>query len=202
MKILNVRRLGGVLAAAGVLLVAAAGPARAAEGPIKIGLPDIEVPVGGSSIDLLGLNVWSTTGPAKYTGAKVTYELSGVSGVRLVLSHVGGGECTRPSPTRVECSDPRELSFEGETIEQYLPVEVRAAKSAEAGDSGTITVTFSADDVETLTDTSELRVIGDDQEALPVTGPTTWLIAAAGLLLLGAGLAGVLATRRRARFVA
>jgi hypothetical protein len=56
----------------------------------------------------------------------------------------GRGECVKPSPARVVCSEPRELSFEGETIEQYLPVVVKAAETAKTGDTGTVIITFSA----------------------------------------------------------
>ncbi|MEV4641244.1 hypothetical protein AB0J80_28270 [Actinoplanes sp. NPDC049548] len=199
------RRLTAVLAVAGVL-VTVAGPARAGgvqhSGPISVAFPDIEVPVGGTAVDLLGPNVWSTAGPRKLTGAKVTYDLSGVAGVRIAPSGQGGGDCVRPSRTRVVCSDPRELSFEGETIEQYLPVVVRAAKTAEAGDTGTVTITFSAEGVGPVTGTSEVRVVGG-RRRLPVTGPTAGWIGGLGLLVLGAGVAGLLAARRRgARFVA
>src|SRR5690349_5580018 len=129
-------RLTGALAVAGVLLAAAsAGPARA-DGihrgdPISAAFPDIEVPVGGTAVDPLGPSLWST-GPTKLTGAKVTYRLSGAAGVRLTPGR-GGGACVKPSPIRVVCADPRELTFEGETIELYLPVVVTAAKTAESG---------------------------------------------------------------------
>src|SRR5690349_114047 len=115
------RRLAGVLAAAGVLLATVVGPARAGGihpgDPVSAAFQDIDVPVGGAAVDLLGPSLWST-GPTKLTGAKVTYDLRGVAGVRLTPGE-GGGDCVKPAPARVVCSDPRELSFEGETIEQY-----------------------------------------------------------------------------------
>src|SRR5690242_7554604 len=124
MQHLDARRLLGVPAATAVLLLTVASPARAGDiyrdDPVSAAFPDIEVPVGGSAVDALGPNLWST-GPTKLTGARVSYDLRGVTGVRLSPGE-GGGVCTTPSPTRVVCSDPRVLSFEGETIEQYLPV--------------------------------------------------------------------------------
>ncbi|MEU7904084.1 hypothetical protein [Actinoplanes sp. NPDC049118] len=205
MQDLYARRLMGALAVAGVLLATVVGPARAGgvhQGdPISGAFPDVEVPVGGTAIDPLGPNLWSTTGPTKLTGAKVTYDLSGVSGVRLTPSKDGGGECVKPSPTRVVCTDPRELSFEGETIEGYLPVVVKATKAAKPGDTGTVTITFSAKGLTPITGTSEVRVVRGSELAL--TGPTGGLIGGIGLLLTGAGVLGVLvARRRRARFIA
>lgn len=192
------QRLTGVLATAGVLLAAVAGPARA-EGivrgdPVSAAFPDIKVPVGGTAIDLLGPNLWST-GPTKLTGVKVTYDLSGVAGVRIApAGH--GGECVSPSRARVVCTDPRGLSFEGETVEQYLPVTVKAAGRAKAGDTGTVTITFSAQGLAPITGTSRVRVVAG-REDLAATGPTAGPIGGIGLLLLGAGAVGVLAARRR-----
>jgi hypothetical protein len=188
------RRLAGVMAAAGAFLVTVADPALAAD-DIRAAFPDVEVPVGGTSIDPLGPSLWSTIGPTKLTGVKVSYELSGVDGVRIAPSDIGGGECETPSSTRVVCTDPRGLSFEGETVEQYLPVTVSAAGTATPGASGTVTVTFSADGLTPITGESEVRVVGD-RPNLPVTGPSAWLTGAIGLLLVAAGVAGVLAARR------
>jgi hypothetical protein len=201
MQHLYARRLLGVPAAAAVLLLTVASPARAGDiyrgDPISAAFPDIEVPVGGTAIDALGPNLWST-GPTKLTGAKVTYDLRGVTGVRLTPRD-GGGVCVTPSPTRVVCSDPRVLSFEGETIEQYLPVRVKAARTATAGRTGTVTITFSAEGLAPITGHSEVRIV-DGRESLAATGPATGVI---GLLALGAGVLGVAATRRRrARTVA
>jgi hypothetical protein len=198
------RRLTGVLAVAGVLLVVVVGPAQAGDivrgDPISAAFPDIEVPVGGTAIDLLGPNLWST-GQTKLTGAKVTYDLSGVAGVRLSPGD-GGGDCVEPSPTRVVCSDPRVLSFEGETVEQYLPVVVRAAKTAKVGDTGTVTITFSAKGLASITGISEVRIV-DGRGSLAVTGPVAGVIGGIGLLSLGAGVVSVFASRRRrARFLA
>jgi len=184
-----------LLAVAGVLLATLPSPAQAA-GPISAAFPDIEVPVGGTAVDPLGPSLWSTVGPTKLTEAKVSYVLSGAAGVRLSPSKDGGGVCDKPSPTRVVCSDPRELSFEGETIEQYLPVVVKAAATARAGDTGTVTITFSAKGLAPITGRSEVRVV-DGRDGLPVTGPVAGLIARIGLLLLGAGVVVVLAARRR-----
>ncbi|RZU52277.1 hypothetical protein EV385_4125 [Krasilnikovia cinnamomea] len=206
MQHLSARRLMGVLAVAGVLLATVAGPAQAGgvhNGPISVAFPDIEVPVGGTAIDLLGPNVWHTSGPTQLTGAKVTYVLRGVPGVRISPAKDTRGDCVNPTPTRVSCSEPRTLTFEGETVEQYLPVEVKAAKTAKRGDTGTVTITFSADGVAPITGTSEVRVISGGGGRLPTTGPVAGLIGGLGLLLLGAGVVGVLAARRRrARFIA
>ncbi|MEU8615109.1 hypothetical protein AB0C29_44700 [Actinoplanes sp. NPDC048791] len=195
MQHLYARRLLGVPAAAAVLLLTVASPARAGDiyrgDPISAAFPDIEVPVGGTAVDALGPNLWST-GPTKLTGAKVTYDLRGVTGVRLTPRE-GDGVCVTPSPTRVACSDPRVLSFEGETIEQYLPVRVQAARTATAGRTGTVTITFSAEGLAPITGHSEVRVVGG-RETLAATGPATGVI---GLLALGAGVLGVAATRRR-----
>jgi hypothetical protein len=201
---LYAQRLTGVLGVAGVLLATVAGPARA-DGihrgdPISAGFPDIKVPAGGTAIDQLGPNLWST-GPTKLTGAKVTYDLSGAAEVRLTPGG-GGGECVKPSPARMVCSDPRQLSFEGETIERYLPVVVKAAGSARTGDTATVTITFSADGLAPITGTSKIRVV-NGRDSLAATGPLAGLIGGIGLLLLGAGAAGVLTTRRRrANFIA
>ncbi|MFI7545256.1 hypothetical protein [Actinoplanes sp. NPDC049599] len=198
MQHLYARRLTGMLAVAGVLLAIGAGPARA-DGihrgdPISVAFPDIEVPAGGTAIDLLGPNLWST-GPTKLTKAKVAYDLRGAAGVRLTPGE-SGGRCVQPSPTRVVCSDPRVLSFEGETIEQYLPVVVRAARTAKAGDTGTVTITFSAEGLAPITGTSKVRVV-DGREDLAATGPSAGSIGGIGLLVLGAGAVSVLAARRR-----
>ena len=197
-------RLTGVLAVTSVLLATTISPAQAGEiyrgDPISVAFPDIEVPAGGTAVDPLGPNIWST-GPTKLTEAKVTYDLSGVTGVRLTPVE-GDGRCVKPSPTRVVCSDPRDLTFEGETIEQYLPVVVRAAKTAKTGDTGTVTITFSAKGIAPITGNSEVRIV-DGRESLAATGPTAGLIGGIGLLVLGAGVVGVLAARRRrARFIA
>ncbi|OJF11531.1 hypothetical protein [Couchioplanes caeruleus] len=199
------RHLTGVLAVAGVLLATVVGPAQAGGihrgDPISVAFPDIKVPAGGTAIDPLGPNVWST-GPTKLTQVKVAYDLSGVAGVQLTPSRDGGGECVTPSRTRVVCSDPRVLSFEGTTIEHYLPVMVKAAKTAEIGDTGTVTITFSAKGLTPITGTSKVRIVGG-RDSLAVTGPVAGLIGGTGLLLLGAGAVGVLtARRRRALFVA
>ncbi|MEV8504895.1 hypothetical protein AB0368_08700 [Actinoplanes sp. NPDC051475] len=204
MQHLYARRLTGMLAVAGVLLAIGVGPAQAGgvhQGdPISAAFPDIDVPAGGTAVDPLGPSLWST-GPTKLTGAKVTYHLSGVAGVRLTPGD-GGGECVKPSPRRVICSDPRVLSFEGETIELYLPVVVKAARTAKVGDTGKVTITFSAKGVAPITGISQVHIV-DGRERLPVTGPTAGLIGGIGLLLLGAGGAGVLAARRRrAHFIA
>jgi hypothetical protein len=206
MRHMYARRLTGVLAMAGVLLATVVGPARAegvhGDGPVKVAFPDIEVPVGGAAIDLLGPNVWSTAGPMTLTEAKVAYDLSGVAGVRLTPGEDNVGDCVTSSPTRVVCSNPGELSFEGETIEQFLPMVVTAAKTAESGDTGKVTITFSAKGLEPITGVSRVRVV-DGDESLPVTGPTAGSIGAIGLLLFGAGVVSVLvARRRRARFIA
>jgi len=201
---LYVQRLTGVLAVAGALLATAMGPAQA-DGihrgdPISAAFPDIEVPAGGTAVDPLGPSLWST-GPTKLTEAKVAYDLSGVAGVRLIPGE-GSGECVKPSPSRVVCSDPRELSFEGETIELYLPMVVKAAKTARIGDTGTVTITFSAKGLAPITGISKVRIV-DGRKSLAVTGPMAGLIGGIGLLLLGAGAVGVLAARRsRARFIA
>jgi hypothetical protein len=208
MQHLYARRLTGVLAVAGVLLATVVGPAQAGGihrgGPVSVAFPDIEVPAGGTAVDPLGPSLWST-GPEKVeklTEAKVAYDLSGVAGVQLTPSKDNGGECVKPSRTRVVCSDPRELSFEGETIEQYLPVVVKAATTAKPGDTGTVTITFSAEGLAPITGISEVRVV-DGRESLAVTGPKAGSIGGIGLLLLGAGVVGVLAARRRrARFIA
>jgi hypothetical protein len=181
------RRLTGVLAVAGVLLLAGAGPALAGDihrgDPVSAAFPDIEVPAGGTAIDPLGPSLWSTTGPMTLTGVEVSYRLTGVAGVRITPSEQGGGDCATPSSTRVVCSDPRGLSFEGETVELYLPVEVTAAGTAEPGDSGTVTITVSADGLTPITGVSRVRVV-DGRDDLPVTGPgTAWF----GVLLLAAG---------------
>ncbi|MFI5496742.1 hypothetical protein [Actinoplanes sp. NPDC051859] len=198
------RRLAGVAGAVGALLAVGAGPAWA-DGikrgdPISAGFPDVKVPVGGTAIDPLGPSLWSTK-EIKLTGVKVSYDLSGVAGVRLVPSEIGGGECTTPSRTRVVCTDPRGLSFEGETVEAYLPVEVKAAKTAQAGNTGTVTITFSADGLASITGRSQVHVVSGRGD-LPTTGPTAGWLGGLGLLSLGAGMAGVLAVRRRARFMA
>jgi hypothetical protein len=207
MQHLYARRLTGVLAVAGVLLATVVGPAQAEgihRGPVSVAFPDIEVPAGGTAVDPLGPSLWST-GPAKVeklTEVKVTYDLSGIAGVRLTPSKGGGGECVTPSRTRVVCSDPRELTFEGETIEQYLPVVVTAATTAKPGDTGTVTITISAKGLAPITGISKVHVV-DGRERLPVTGPMAGLIGGIGLLLLGGGVVGVLAARRRrARFIA
>jgi hypothetical protein len=197
---LYVRRLAGVLAMAGVLLATMDSPAHAGgihQGdPISVAFPDIEVPAGGTAVDLLGPNLWSTAGPTKLTEAKVTYDLGGAAGVQLTPSTEGGGECVKPSPDRVVCADPRELSFEGETIEQYLPVVVKAATTAKPGDTATVTITFSAEGLAPISGVSKVHIIRG-RESLASTGPTAGLIGGIGLLLLGAGLVGVLAARRR-----
>ncbi|WP_433788798.1 hypothetical protein [Actinoplanes sp. CA-252034] len=165
----------------------------AGAGPVEAAFPDVEVPVGGAAIDPLGPSLWSTTGPAKLTGVRVTYDLRGTSGVRITPSADGGGECTAPSSTRVICSDPRGLSFEGETVEAYLPVVVTASRAAEPGDVGRMTITFSADGLAPITGVSEVRVV-EGRADLPVTGPA---VGWSGVLLIGVGLVSVLATRRR-----
>ena len=197
------RRLTGVLAVAGVLLVTVTGPARAGGihrgDPVSAAFPDIEVPVGGTAVDPLGPSLWST-GPTTLTEAKVTYDLTGAAGVRLIPSKDGGGECVTPSPTRVACTDPRELSFEGETIELYLPVVVKADSTAEPGDTGTVTITFSAKGLVPIAGTSVVHVINGSE--LAATGTVAGLIGGIGLLSIGAGAVGVLAARRRrTRFV-
>ena len=202
MQHLYARRLTGVLAMAGILLATVASPARAGgihQGdPISVAFPDIEVPAGGTAVDPLGPNLWST-GPTTLTEAKVTYDLGGAAGVQLTPSTEGGGECVTPSPTRVACSDPRELSFEGETIEQYMPVVVEAAPTAKPGDTATVTITFSAKGLAPITGTSKVHIV-DGREDLAATGPPAGLIGGIGLLLLGAGVLAV--RRRRARFLA
>jgi hypothetical protein len=184
MRLRYLRRLTGVLVVAGVLL---AGPAGAAEVQrderISAAFPDIDVPVGGTAIDLLGPNLWSTAGEVTLTGVKVSYELSGATGVRIAPNEDGRGDCEAPSPTRIVCTDPRDLTFEGETVEQYLPVVVKASRNATAGDTGKITITVTADDLTPITGVSTVHVV-DGRDNLPVTGPMTGWI---GLLLLGAG---------------
>ncbi|MFC4070380.1 hypothetical protein [Actinoplanes subglobosus] len=180
-------RLRHALAVAGILLVTVAAPARAEraqrDGPVSAAFPDIDVPVGGTAIDLLGPNLWSTAGEVTLTGVTVGYELSGATGVRIAPNTDGRGDCEMPSATRVVCRDPRDLTFEGETVEQYLPVTVKASSKATAGDTGKITITVTADDLAPITGVSTVHVV-DGRENLPVTGPMTgWF----GLLLLGAG---------------
>ncbi|WIM93455.1 hypothetical protein ACTOB_005434 [Actinoplanes oblitus] len=191
-------RLAGAAMAAGALL---AGPAWAGGsrqgGPVSAGFPDIQVPVGGVAVDPLGPSLWSTVGPTTLSGVRVSYDLRGVAGVRLTPSRDGGGECDQPSPTRVVCSDPRVLSFEGETIEQYLPVVVGASRAARPGSSGTVRIRFAADGVAPIVGSSEVQVV-DGRGNLPVTGPA-WS-GGIGLLLLGVG--AVLAAGRRTRSVA
>ncbi|MEU4159170.1 hypothetical protein [Actinoplanes sp. NPDC026670] len=183
-------RFGCVLVAAGVLLVTGAGPVHAGAGPVSAAFPDIEVPVGGSSIDPLGPSLWSTT-ESTLTGVEVAYQLTGLAGVRITPAEQGGGDCATPSSTRVTCTDPRGLTFEGETVELYLPVDVSAARTAEPGATGKVTITVSADGLDPIVGVSTVRVTGKRQD-LPVTGPgTAWL----GLLLLGAGAVTVRAVR-------
>lgn len=179
-----------------VFLAVMAGPAYAGgvhEGdPVSVAFPDIDVPVGGDAVDPLGPNLWSTTGPLTLTGATVAYAISGITGVRLSPSPDHGGDCVMPSPARVVCSDPRELSFEGETVEQYLPVVVSAAGTARRGDTGTVTITVSADGLAPITGHSVVRVVAG-RAGLPITGSMAGLL---GALLLAAGAAAVLLTGR------
>jgi hypothetical protein len=197
MRHLYALRLAGALAVAGVLLATVVDPAQAGGirrgDPVSAAFPDIDVPVGGTAVDLLGPNLWST-GPAKLTGAKVAYDLSGAAGVRLAATEYSG-ECVRPSPTRLVCSDPRELSFEGETIEQYLPVTVKTATTAHPGDTATVTITFSAEGLAPITGHSEVHIV--DGSELAATGPTAGSLGGLGLLMIGAGVAAVLVARRR-----
>ncbi|GIE80502.1 hypothetical protein Aph02nite_64520 [Actinoplanes philippinensis] len=170
---------------------------HASDGPVGAGFPDVQVPVGGAAIDPLGPSLWSTTGPATLRGVTVTYDLKGVSGVRITPVAQGGGDCATPSPARVVCTDPRGLSFEGETVEAYLPVEVSASRSARPGDTGEVTITVTADGLTPITGVSEVRVLGR-RDDLPVTGPAAgW----SGALLLAAGVMCLLGTRRRRRIV-
>ncbi|BFU46744.1 hypothetical protein [Krasilnikovia sp. MM14-A1004] len=206
MQHLSARRIPGVLAMAGVLVATVAGPARAggvvAGDGVSVAFPDIDVPVGGTAIDPLGPNVWSTTGNKTLTQTKVTYDLKGVAGVRLAPNKANGGDCVQPSPTRISCTDAK-LSFEGETVEAYLSVLVKADTSAERGDTGTVTITFSAKGVAPITGTSNVRVVRGGGGRLPTTGPLAGLIGGLGLLLVAGGAVGVLAARRRrARFLA
>jgi hypothetical protein len=196
-------RLTGVLTVAGVLLATVVGPAQAGgirQGdPVSVAFPDIKVPVGGTAVDLLGPSLWST-GPTKLTAAKVTYDWGGRAEVQLTPTREGG-ECVRPKPTRLVCSDPRVLTFEGETIEQYLPVVVKAARTADPGDTVTVTITFSAKGLAPIAGTSEVHIV--DGAELAVTGPTAGSLGGIGLLVIGGGVLGVLAARRRRpRFVA
>ncbi|GIF40190.1 hypothetical protein [Actinoplanes xinjiangensis] len=191
------RRPASVLAVAGVLLLTVTGPVRAGDvhrgDPVSAAFPDVDVPVGGTAIDPLGPSLWSTIGPTTLTGVRVAYALSGVAGVRITPSGQGGGDCTTPSATRVVCTDPRGLSFEGETVEMYLPVVVRATGSAEPGTTGKVTVTVSADGLAPITGTSRVHVV-DRRVNLPVTGPSAaWI----GGLMLVLGVITVVATRRR-----
>ncbi|MFI7602759.1 hypothetical protein [Actinoplanes sp. NPDC049681] len=199
MQHLYARRLVGALGVAGVLLATAAGPAQAGGikngDPISAAFPDIEVPVGGTAVDPLGPSLWSTKGPIKLTGAKVSYRLSGVAGVRITPGD-GGGVCVKPSPARVVCTDPRVLSFEGETIELYLPVLVKAARTAKAGDTGTVSMTFSAKGVAPITGRSKVRVVGG-RRSLATTGAGAGRLGGIGLLVIAAGVVTVLAARRR-----
>jgi hypothetical protein len=188
------RRMASVLAVAGVLLATVASPARA-DDTVGSGFPDVDVPVGGTAIDPLGPNLWSKIGPTTLTGVKVTYALTGVAGVRITPAEQGGGDCTTPSSTRVTCTDPRGLSFEGETVESYLPVEVTAAETAEPGDTGKITITFSADGLTPITGISQVTVV-DARDDLPVTGPA---VAWIGVFLLAAGALTVASVRRPGR---
>ncbi|AGZ39542.1 hypothetical protein [Actinoplanes friuliensis] len=156
---LSVRRaLAGLTVAAAAL--AAGTPAFAAEpaaAGIKMIVSDVTVALNGPGSELRPQ--WYAEQEVTLTGAKLVYELSGLTDVAL-FDGDGAGSCVSESPTKLACSENYEMSFGPDGITGYFAALIKADKSAKLGSAGTVKATFSADDVAPITETAAVRVVG------------------------------------------
>ena len=140
-------------AAAAVAAGAFATPARAATPDIDMTLTDVTVAAGGNT---LTDPILVSSAEAELTNGKITYELSGLSGVSLHTPKDMGEECTEESATKITC--PSYFVFVGPYLSYAgMPAQVEATAEA-LGQTGKITATFEADGVKPVTRSAALTV--------------------------------------------
>jgi hypothetical protein len=159
----SARRLFAGLVVAGAVLVAGAAPAYAAPNDaagITMYITDATAPVGTAGAPLEP-SWWATT-EIVLNQPTITYELSdGLDGVTLTDSDPdsgGIGNCANESPTKLVCSDAFEMAVGPEGISGWFPALVKASKTAVPGTTGTVTATFSAENLAPVTRTAKVRV--------------------------------------------
>jgi hypothetical protein len=152
----SARRLfAGPAAAIAAALVISTPAAAAAATALRIEIADATVPVGGQ------IEVDTTLRADReitVTGAAVSYELSGPAGVSLVSDD---SSCQSFSPTQLECAQPFELEIGPDPRGGAFSVSLKADGGAEAGGTGTITATFTADGATRAVTEARVKVADD-----------------------------------------
>ncbi|OJF10501.1 COG1361 family protein [Couchioplanes caeruleus] len=148
------RRLLAGLAAAGAAVLGLAAPAQAAPGAtLGVSLSAVTVGIGARTELRPTL---SADREVSLSGATMTYELSGdLAGVSLVQDD---DDCAVASPAKLTCTFPIELEVGPDFSLGDLDAGLAAAKTAVAGSTGTLTVTFAAEGVTPVTETAKVTV--------------------------------------------
>ncbi|MEV6596181.1 polymer-forming cytoskeletal protein [Actinoplanes sp. NPDC051346] len=147
------RPLAG-LVAAGAAALGLAAPAYAdPANAVTVSLTDTLVAVGAQT----PLQpVLSAERDAKFTKTAMTYELSdGLAGVSLV--NPDSADCTSASPTKLTCTASW-IDVGPGGVDGYLVGDLKADKTAVAGATGTVKLTFSAEGVAPVVKTAKVTV--------------------------------------------
>jgi hypothetical protein len=149
------RRLMLALAAAAVTVLTSAAPALADSHGVTVRLADTTVAIGSSVVLDPYLRAADEFGEVN---SRMVYELSsGLTGVSLVELDEHK-DCVSESATRLVCTEPLEINLFDHDVNSFLMGGLRATRSAVAGQTGTVTVTYSADGVDPVSTTAQVRV--------------------------------------------
>lgn len=146
------RLVAGLVAAAASTVLAA--PAFAAAPRFAVVLPDVIVAAG--AVTYLD-PILVADQDATVTGAKITYELSGgLDGVSLADPGVFA-DCTNDGPAKLTCTSPSQTGTGQNAAFTNMIAQVSAEEAA-PGETGKITLTFTADGVAPSSYTADVTV--------------------------------------------
>lgn len=166
------------IGAAGSLLAATAAPATAtapAEG-LAVFFPDTTVAIDGPGVQQFPV-FYAAKPVVLPPGATLTVDFADLDGKVEVAEPDGPRDCTSPSPTRLVCQEPFEIELDENGLTGIFEFELTAAPGAAAGDSGTLTATFTAPGFAPASDQARVRV-GEGVDL--VAGPDVTTSAAPG----------------------
>lgn len=118
---------------------------------------DTSVATGGTSALLQP--TWYADEEVVLQKPRLTYTLTGLEGVTLTDGD-GVGQCESPDPARLLCADEFEFSTGPDGMTGWFTAALTAGGTAVAGTSGTITATFEAEGIESITRQATVRVVG------------------------------------------